>query len=48
MKKYFIKAYGEEGLKTQTKTITANNEEEAWTKAWRLFPEYHEIGVWEE
>jgi hypothetical protein len=48
MKKYFIKAYGEEGLKTQTKIITAKDEGEAWDIAWRTFPEYHEIGVWEE
>ena len=50
MKKYFIKAYRdyEFGLKEQTKVITAKDEEEAWIKAWKLFPEYHEIGVYEE
>ena len=50
MPKYFIKAYRdyEYGLKEQTKIITAKDEEEAWTKAWKTFPEYHEIGVWEE
>ena len=50
MKKYYIKAYGdyEEGLKPQTKIITAKDEAEAWNIAWKTFPEYHEIGVWEE
>ena len=50
MKKYLIKAYRdyEYGLKEQTKIITAKDEEEAWIIAWKTFPEYHEIGVWEE
>ena len=50
MKKYFIKAYRdyEYGLKEQTKIITAKDEEEAWTIAWKTFPEYHESGVVEE
>ena len=51
MKKYLIKAYGEVddcNLKTQTKIITAKDDNEAWDIAWRTFPEYHEVGVWEE
>lgn len=50
MKKYKIKAYGdyERGLKPQAKIIEAKNDNEAWDIAWRTFPEYHELGVWEE
>ncbi len=49
-KTYSVKAYGdyERGLKTQTATITAKDEEEAWIKAWKTFPEYDQLGVWEE
>jgi hypothetical protein len=49
MKKYLIKAYGdfEMGLKQQTKVIEAKDEEEAWILAWKTFPEYKELGVWE-
>ena len=49
MKKYLIKAYGdyEMRLKQQEKIITANDEEEAWITAWKTFPEYKELGVWE-
>ena len=52
MKKYNIIAYAEcEGnyyLPRKEKTITARNHDEAERIAWREFPEYHEIGVWEE
>ena len=50
MKKYLIKAYGdyEMRLKQQEKVITAENEEEAWIEAWKTFPEYKELGVWEQ
>lgn len=50
MKKYLIKAYGdyEYGLKEQKRIITAKNEEEAWIEAWKTFPEYKELGVWEQ
>lgn len=49
MKKYLIKAYGdyEMRLKQQTKIITAEDEEEAWVIAWKTFPEYKELGVFE-
>ena len=49
MKKYQVKAYGnyERRLKQQEKIITANDEEDAWIQAWKEFPEYDEIGVWE-
>ena len=49
MKKYLIKAYGdyERRLKQQQKIITAENEEEAWIEAWKTFPEYTELGVFE-
>lgn len=50
MKKYLIKAYGdyERRLKQKTKIITAEDEEEAWIKAWKTFPEYKELGVFEQ
>ena len=50
MKKYLIKAYGdyEYGLKNQEVVIEAETLGEAREKAWRLFPEYKEIGVWEK
>lgn len=47
MAKYEVVAYPEDGLPRKSVTIEAKNKEEAWAKAWRLFPEYHEIGVWE-
>jgi hypothetical protein len=47
MAKYDVVAYPEDGLPRKSATIEAKNKEEAWDKAWRLFPEYHEIGVWE-
>lgn len=49
MKKYEIIAYAdwEYGLNKKTKVITAKDEEEAWIIAWKTFPEYHELGVWE-
>ena len=50
MKKYSVTAYGdyERGLKRQEATITAKNDEEAWTQAWKMFCEYKEIFVSEE
>jgi hypothetical protein len=50
MKKYEIKAYGEyeKGLKSQTKIIEAKDGAEAWDIAWKTFPEYHELGVFEQ
>ena len=46
--KYTIVAYAEERLPRKEATITARNKDEAWAKAWRMFPEYHEVGVFEE
>ena len=48
MEKYLVKAHAdwERGLKAQTRVINAKDEEEAWTKAWKLFPEYKELSVW--
>ena len=46
--KYTVIAYTEGGLPRKETTITARNKDEAWAKAWRLFPEYHEVGVLEE
>lgn len=50
MAKYIVKAYPdwEYGLQAQEKVITASDEEQAWIQAWKTFPEYHEIGVWEQ
>lgn len=45
--KYTVVAYAEDGLSRKEVTITARDKEEAWSKAWRMFPEYHEVGVWE-
>jgi hypothetical protein len=49
--KFTVIAYAEcdEGyLPRREVTITARNRDEAWSKAWRMFPEYHEVGVFEE
>ena len=50
MPKYTVKAYprAEYGLKGQEITITAKNHEEAENKAFEMFCEYDEIGVWPE
>ena len=50
MPKYSVKAYAnaEYGLKAQEVTIVADNLDDAETKAFRMFDEYEEIGVWEE
>jgi hypothetical protein len=29
-------------------TIEAADEDEAWTKAWKMHPEYKEMMVWED
>lgn len=48
MKKYSVTAYpDEDGNKRQDAIIEANNQDEAYRKAWRMFPEHHEVGVWE-
>ena len=47
MKKYDIIAYAEEGLPRKETIITAKDHDEAMNKAWRLFPEYHEVGAYE-
>lgn len=49
MAKYTVIAYtDEDGYPRQTATIEAANKEEAWRKAFKMFPEYHEVGVWED
>lgn len=47
MAKWKIVAYPEwdNGLTKQEKVIEAASREEAELKAWKTFPEYHEIGV---
>jgi hypothetical protein len=51
MKKYTIVAYAEcEGnyyLPRQEKEIFARSHDEAISRAWREFPEYHEVGAFE-
>ena len=49
-KKYCVIAYGdyERRLKRKEVTIYASDEEEAWVTAWKTFPEYKEIGVYED
>ena len=49
MAKYTVIAYpDEDGYPRKTAVIEAANKEGAWEKAFKLFPEYHEVGVWEE
>ena len=50
MAKYLVKAYAdwERRLKEQMRIINAESEEEAWTTAWKLFPEYKELQVLKE
>lgn len=45
--RYTVIAYAEEGLPRKEVEITAKTKDQAWSKAWRLFPEYHEVGVYE-
>lgn len=46
MKKYSIKAYGEEyGLPTKSVVIEAENKDEAMQMAWSIFAEYEDIGI---
>lgn len=48
MKKYNIVAYADEdGNKRQEAFIEAEDYTQAQEKAWRLYPEYHEVGVFE-
>ncbi len=48
MKKYKVIAYSdEEGNKKQIAIIKAENHTQAQIKAWKMFPGWHEIGVWE-
>lgn len=47
MAKYIAVAFPESGLPKKSAVVEAKNKEEALAQAWRLFPEYHEIGVWE-
>lgn len=48
MKKYNVTAYpDEDGNKRQEAIIEAENYTQAQAKAWRMFPEWHEVGVFE-
>ena len=44
---YEVIAYAdwERGLRRQEVVINARDEENAWTKAWMMFPEYKELLV---
>ncbi|MBQ5929289.1 MAG: hypothetical protein IIX02_00685 [Clostridia bacterium] len=46
-KRFCIVAYAEEGLPRQEIEVIAAGKDDAWNKAWRFFPEYHEVGVFE-
>lgn len=46
--KFTIIAYAENGLPRKEVTITASGKVQAWQKAWKMFPEYHEVGVFKE
>ena len=49
MKQYHVIAYADEdGYPRKEATIEARNKDEAQNKAWRMFPEYHEVGVFEK
>lgn len=50
MKVFLIKAYAdtEYGLKEQKTFIKAESREEAKRVAWEKFPEYHQVGVFEQ
>lgn len=48
MKKYNIVAYADEdGNKRQEAVIEAENHTQAQIKAWNMFPQHHEVGVYE-
>lgn len=48
MNKYTVIAYpDEDGYPRRETTIEAANLQQAEDMAWRLFPEYHEVGVYE-
>lgn len=46
--KFTIIAYAEDGLPRKEVIITASRKVQAWQKAWKMFPEYHEVGVFKE
>ena len=48
MKTYTIIAYSDGRLPRKETTIKAKDRDEAWDKAWKIFAEYHEVGVYEE
>ena len=45
--RYTVIAYAEERLPRKEVEITAKTKDQAWSKAWKMFPEYHEVGVYE-
>ena len=47
--KWEVVAYAdpERGLKKRNAFVWADSREEAERKAWAMFPEYHEVGVFE-
>ena len=48
MKKYDVIAYADEdGNPRREGVVEAENHAEAERKAWHMFPEHHEIGVFE-
>ena len=46
-KQFLIVAYAEEGLPYRERKIMATDHESARDRAWREFPEYHEVGAFE-
>jgi hypothetical protein len=48
MKRYCLVAYAGDGLPRKEVYVMANSHKEAMNIAWRLFPEYHEVGAFEE
>lgn len=48
MAKYHVIAYtDEDGYSRRETVIEARDTDEALYMAWRMFPEYHEVGVFE-
>ena len=45
---FTVIAYAEDRLPRKEVTITASGKVQAWQKAWKMFLEYHEVGVFKE
>lgn len=48
MKRYLLIAYEEDGFPRQSAIVEAANQSQAQRIAWEMFPEYHEVGAFEQ